>query len=326
MKYAVVGAGAMGLRYGLLLQENAGVEVDFVEPTKASLDAIHAQGDVVYRSVDHQDRTAIPVKAYSPEEYTGQPDVWIFFMKQMQLADTLTRLAPKFQPGQTALGAMNGMGHLEKFQQYFDDDHIIGGTAMIATILNDFGDVDFIGGTGSVYANMTEKPSEVMDQVQADFTKAELNPSYSENLLGTLLTKVAFNSVENSVHTMFQARVGETMAYPNYIEGVAKPMLDEAYAATKAAGIELLETEDEMLDKIVRLSTGAFAQHFPSMYQDFVKGRETEVDYINGYFTALADKHGVPAPTQKLVTNLVHLAEAMREFNPPKNKLAPAEQ
>lgn len=61
---------------------------------------------------------------------------------------------------------MNGMGHIEKLQAYFDDEHIIGGTAMIATILNNFGDVDFIGETSSVYANLTEKPSAVMDQVQ----------------------------------------------------------------------------------------------------------------------------------------------------------------
>lgn len=93
MKYAVVGAGAMGLRYGLLLQEEAGLDVDFVEPTQASVDIIHAQNDVVYCSVDHQDKTPIKVKVFSPEEYEGDPDVWIFFVKQMQLADALTRLA-----------------------------------------------------------------------------------------------------------------------------------------------------------------------------------------------------------------------------------------
>lgn len=31
MKYAVIGAGAMGYRYGVLLQELAGKEVDFVD-------------------------------------------------------------------------------------------------------------------------------------------------------------------------------------------------------------------------------------------------------------------------------------------------------
>lgn len=326
MKYTVVGAGAMGLRYGLLLQEKAGLDVEFVEPTAASLEKIHAQNDQVWQSRDQKNRHQVPVKIFSPEEYEGDPDVWIFFMKQMQLADTLKRLAPKFKKHQTALGAMNGMGHIEKLQEYFDDEHIIGGTAMIATILNDYGDVDFMGKEGagsSVYANLTEQRSPVMDQLQTDFKAANLNPSYSDNFMGTLLTKVFFNAVENSIATMFQSRMGQLMAYDNFLEGIARPLINEAYNAAEAAGITLLESRDDMVAQVDYVSRIANPLHFPSMYQDFVKGRPTEVDYINGWIADLAEKNGVQAPNQRFVTNLVHLAEEMRQYNPPINKLAP---
>lgn len=326
MKYAVVGAGAMGLRYGILLQENAGVAVDFIEPTQASLDKIRAQDNQVWKSRDHQERHQIKINIFSPEDYTGEPDVWIFFMKQMQLQETLERLSPKFKAGQTALGAMNGMGHIEKLQKYFDDEHIIGGTAMIATVLNDFGDVDFMGAEGagsSVYANLTEQPSQVMDNLLVDFQAAHLNPSYTENFMGTLLTKVFFNAVENSIATMFQSRMGQLMAYDGFLEGIARPLINEAYDAAEAAGIKLIETRDEMVAQVDYVSNVANPLHFPSMYQDFVKGRPTEVDYINGWIADLAEKHGTKAPNHRLVTHFVHLAEAMREFTPPVNKLAP---
>lgn len=326
MKYAVVGAGAMGLRYGILLQENAGVAVDFIEPTQASLDRIHEQDDHVWKSRDHQDKHKIKINIFSPEEYNGTPDIWIFFMKQMQLQDALDCLKPKFKPGQTALGAMNGMGHIEKLQKYFDDAHIIGGTAMIATVLNDYGNVDFMGAESagsSVYANLTEQPSKTMDLLQKDFQAAHLNPSYTENFMGTLLTKVFFNAVENSIATMFQSRMGQLMAYDNFLEGVARPLINEAYDAAEAAGIKLIETRDEMVAQIDYVSNVANPLHFPSMYQDFVKGRPTEVDYINGWIADLADKHGTQAPNHRLVTHFVHLAESMREFTPPVNKLAP---
>lgn len=318
MKYAVVGAGAMGLRYGILLQENAGVPVDFVEPTQASLNVIRAQGNQVWKSRDHENRHLIPVNVYSPEEYTGDPDVWIFFLKQMQLPDATARLADKFKPHQTALGAMNGMGHIEVLQQYFSDDHIIGGTAMIATILNDFGDVDFMGAEGagtSNYANLTEQDSDVLDEVLADFGAAHLNPTKSNNFMGTLLTKVFFNSVENSIATMFNARMGELMAYEGFLAGVAKPLIDEAYDAAESAGYQLLESREEMLSQVEYVSTVANPLHYPSMSQDFTKGRDTEVDYINGWIARLARKHGLVAKNQELVTNLVHLAESMRQFH-----------
>lgn len=318
MKYAVVGAGAMGLRYGILLQENAGVPVDFVEPTQASLNVIRAQGNQVWKSRDHENRHLIPVNVYSPEEYTGDPDVWIFFLKQMQLPDATARLADKFKPHQTALGAMNGMGHIEVLQQYFSDDHIIGGTAMIATILNDFGDVDFMGAEGagtSNYANLTEQDSDVLDAVLADFGAAHLNPTKSNNFMGTLLTKVFFNSVENSIATMFNARMGELMAYEGFLAGVAKPLIDEAYDAAESAGYQLLESREEMLSQVEYVSTVANPLHYPSMSQDFTKGRDTEVDYINGWIARLARKYGLVAKNQELVTNLVHLAESMRQFH-----------
>jgi 2-dehydropantoate 2-reductase len=308
----------MGLRYGILLQENAGVPVDFVEPTQASLDAIRAQGNQVWKSRDHENRHLIPVDVYSPEEYEGDPDVWIFFMKQMQLPDAVARLAPKFKPHQTALGAMNGMGHIEVLQEHFDDAHIIGGTAMIATILNDYGDVDFMGAEGagsSNYANLTEQDSEVLDAVMADFEAAHLNPSKSNNFMGTLLTKVFFNSVENSIATMFNARMGELMAYDGFLEGVAKPLIDEAYDAAEAAGYKMLETREEMLQQVEYVSTVANPLHYPSMSQDFTKGRDTEVDYINGWIAGLARDHGLVAKNQEMVTNLVHLAESMRQFH-----------
>ena len=43
------------------------------------------------------------------------------------------------------------------------------------------------------------------------------------------------------------------------------------------------------------------------MYQDFSKGRPTEVDYINGYIAKLGRAHDY-------MVHEVHLAETMRQF------------
>lgn len=316
MKYAVVGAGAMGLRYGIQLQYNAGLEVDFVEPTQASLDVIRAQGNKVFKARDHKNRHSLTINIYSPEEYQGDPDVWIFFVKQMQLEEALKRLAPKFKAHQTALGAMNGMGHIAKLQNYFADDHIIGGTAMIATVLPAFGDVDFIGEEGkeaSTYANLTETDTPTLRALEADFKAATLGPTITTNCLGTLLTKVIFNSVINSICTMFRVQMGQMITYDRFLEGLARPMTNEAYDACEAEGIQLLETRDEMVESFREVSLN-LSLHYPSMYQDFSKGRQTEVDYINGYLADLGEKHGIPMPTQRFVQHLVHLAESMRDF------------
>ena len=50
------------------------------------------------------------------------------------------------------------------------------------------------------------------------------------------------------------------------------------------------------------------------MYQDMSKGRQTEVDYINGYIYDLGQKYGYQAKTHDFLRHLVHLAENTRTY------------
>ncbi len=71
MKYAVLGAGAMGLRYGVLLQE-AGQHVDFVDTWDQQVQTIQEQGGV-YVARDGQNRHLVPIRISTPEDYHGTP-------------------------------------------------------------------------------------------------------------------------------------------------------------------------------------------------------------------------------------------------------------
>jgi 2-dehydropantoate 2-reductase len=64
------------------------------------------------------------------------------------------------------------------------------------------------------------------------------------------------------------------------------------------------------LDRNVRID---MPLHYPSMYQDMIKDRPTEVDYINGYIAELGRKYHYEAATHLFVTQAVHLAEFHRQ-------------
>lgn len=325
MKYAVIGAGAMGYRYGILLRENAHVEVDFVDTWEPNIRAVRDQGGV-FVSRDHVGRHLVPVTVSTPEEYLGTPDVWIVFLKQMQLTEVLERCAHLFRPEQYVFTAMNGMGHIEKLQQYFADDRIIGGTAMIATVLTGPGEVDFIGqpGAGRMHmVNLTEQPDATTEAVFADFTAANLNPVLTRNFRGTLMAKVVFNSVVNTLCTMFSMTMGEFATYEGEPE-MARMLLDEAYDACERDGIQLIQSRQETVEEVHFVSSTGNPLHRPSMYQDFSKGRPTEVDYINGYIAQLGRRHDCICRLHEFVTHQMHLAEAMRDLESAKQKSVPA--
>ena len=315
MKYTVLGAGAMGLRYGILLQE-AGFDVDFVEIWQPQIDKINEQNGV-FVSRDHVNKHLVPVNIYTPEEYNGNPDVWIVFTKQMQLEQALKRTAKAFNNRQYVVSPMNGMGHIDKLNQYFAKEKIIGATALIGTVLNGPGDVDFIGakGAGSMHmVNETETPDETTHDIMDDFQKANLNPVLTTNFMGTLMAKVIFNSVVNTLCTMFQIQMGEFIQSP-VAEKLSRQLINEAFDVCERAGITLLNTREEEWESVKYVSSVSNPLHYPSMYQDMSKGRNTEVDYINGFIYDLGLKYHYEASTHDFLRNLVHLAEFSRDFD-----------
>ena len=310
MKYAMIGSGAMGYRYGVLLQATAGIHVDFIEAWDENVNKVREQGGVMV-SRDHENRHLVPINMYTPEDYDGDPDVWIVFMKQMQLAQMLERCKHLFNDHQVVFAAMNGWGHFEKLQQYFSDDRIYGGTAMIATVLNGPGDVDFIGKVGVGTMNMcalNEQVSDVELAMRDDFKAAGLNPTITEDFKGTCMAKVVFNSVVNTLCTMYQIQMGQFISYPGAMD-MARQLIDEAYDVCDRAGIRMVNTRQQELEAIDYVSRVANPLHYPSMYQDMSRGRKTEVDYINGYIAKLGRENDYVCRTHEFLTHGVHLAE-----------------
>lgn len=317
MKYGIIGAGAMGYRYGVMLQE-AGFTVDFIDTWEPNVEKICEQGGVLVAR-DHQNRQIVPINIYYPEEYQGHPDVWIIFKKQMQLAEELKRDAAAgiFSADQYVFSAMNGMGHFEKIAKYFAPDHILCGTAMIATRLDGPANVDFMGAKGTEEMHISQyaggEPTEVSKQIMADFKQSALNPIYAPDYLGMCMSKVVFNAVVNTLCTMFEVQMGQFIEYEG-VPAMATQLLNEAYDACERAGIKLLQTRKEMIDSVTTISH-AYKYHYPSMYQDFSKNRPTEVDYINGYIAKIGRKHDYICRTHEFVVHEVHLAEKMRQFH-----------
>ncbi|MFT8824557.1 MAG: 2-dehydropantoate 2-reductase [Liquorilactobacillus mali] len=318
MKYGIIGAGAMGYRYGVMLQENAGVEVDFIDTWEPNVEKVRELGGVSVAR-DHENRRVVPINIYYPEEYQGHPDVWIVFKKQMQLEEELARDAKAglFHDDQYVFSAMNGMGHFEKIAQYFAPEKIICGTAMIATRLDGPADVDFMGKKGAEVMHLAMYASknipEDAEEFVTDLKRAYLGPIVVEDYLGMCMSKVVFNAVVNTLCTMFEVQMGQFIEYEG-VPQMARQLFNEAYDACERAGIYLIETRQEEIDSVTTTSH-ALKYHYPSMYQDFSKGRPTEVDYINGYIAKIGREHDYVCRTHEFVTQQVHLAELMRKYH-----------
>jgi 2-dehydropantoate 2-reductase len=53
-----------------------------------------------------------------------------------------------------------------------------------------------------------------------------------------------------------------------------------------------------------------------SMWEDLQRGRATEVDYLQGVITGIADRHGLEVPLSRRVVALIKRAEAGGKGSP----------
>jgi 2-dehydropantoate 2-reductase len=178
------------------------------------------------------------------------------------------------------------------------------------------GDMNFTGGADAKAMNMcayreenSDKDSaEVEQEIFRDFTAATLNPTIVSNFMGMCMAKIVFNSVLNTLCTMYQIRFGEFMRHPG-ARWMTEQLVDEAYTAAEHAGLTLLGTRESEVETICHTAGIAHPLHYPSMYQDLTKGRPTEVDYINGYIAKIGREHGYECRLHEFATQELHLAE-----------------
>lgn len=146
------------------------------------------------------------------------------------------------------------------------------------------------------------------------------------NLWGERWTKLTMNSMGNGVSastglnslgmvTMEMTRrlsirlageairVGQALGYE--LEAIRGMPGDKWVAASQGDPAALEEIEGVILAGTKRMTE----EGRPSTGQDIVKGRRTEIDYINGLVAAKGEEVGIPAPTHAALTEVVKRVE-----------------
>jgi 2-dehydropantoate 2-reductase len=100
-------------------------------------------------------------------------------------------------------------------------------------------------------------------------------------------------------------RVGQALGYE--LERIGRFEPDDLARAAEGDETALAAVEGELTKETKPNPRDEIRR--PSMAQDVMKGRRTEIEYINGYIAAKGDEIGLPAPTNARITELVTAVE-----------------
>jgi 2-dehydropantoate 2-reductase len=242
-------------------------------------------------------------------------DLGIIAVKATDLENVGLRLTG-VAPTATMMTIQNGLGAEEVITRHGDWPLISSVTFMSGTRRSDvhveyeLDTATWLGpwaGTGTGQA--------VVEQTAALISASGLNAEAMPDLVPAQWSKLIFNSAVNSVSALTElphvARfVDEDEVWS--LGHVVRALIGEGKTVATAAGVQLYEDPWEMNALAVKRGETSHSDyaHLPSMLEDVLAHRATEVDFIAGALVREAARHGVAVPVTAAAYQLIRGKEA----------------
>jgi 2-dehydropantoate 2-reductase len=309
-RVCVVGSGAIGSLFAGHLAQVAEVSVltRRDEHARALNDEglrVSGKSDLTSRVLASTDAGALP-----------DPDLVIVAVKATQLAAVADSLAGRF-PNAVVMTTQNGLGAEALITAAGDWPLISAVTFMSGTRHGDTHveyELDTATWMGPFHG--TNTPFEVVREVRDLLIAGGLVAEAFPDLLPAQWSKLIFNASVNGVAALTELPHVAAFADESKDDALGHALhalIDEGKAVAAAVGVDLHEDPWEMNVGAVRQGAteakeGAYA-HVPSMLEDVLARRPTEIDFISGAIVREAERVGTRAPLHALVWQLVKAKE-----------------
>ena len=320
----IFGAGAIGSTVAAWL---AGTDANvYIYDRESTCNKINKDGIESYWGDEPQTRFKANVSAYSDLDSVPKPDLIILCVKNFSLAGVSQLLVDKFGDEVPVVGLQNGVENQVVLPEYFK--HVIYGVVCYNAWVDELAVVGYqkkgpiaLGQKGGVSQSlMTEIANLFAKGVETDLPDNFNDAAHSKiviNLANSLTTLVALHQNDLSGSREFQ-KLLTSMTY----EGV-KVMEAAGYKESKLGGMPgwlLIKAAGRLPGFLTRRPylKNLKKMVISSMAQDVIVngGGASELETINGYVLALADKYNVSVPVNRAVYEICKKEFAKQPFTP----------
>jgi 2-dehydropantoate 2-reductase len=306
LKIYFLGAGALGCAIGGTLAA-AGSDVTLIDPFQAHVDAINRDG---LRMRDGDTERVVRVTAATDVQGLPSADLVIVLVKSFHTREAILGARSVVGERTAVMSLQNGMGHEEILIDVLGAAHVLAGKTYVGGVLLAPGHV--IAGTRgkrTIVGELDGSISERVTKIVAEFEKAELPTTASDNIVGTMWDKLLINVATGALSGITGLAYSALYAVPE-IEACAIAAVSEAMAVARAAGARLSIARAR--DAWVMAADGLPPEFRTSMLQSLDKGAPTEIDFINGAVVRAGARHQVPTPVnQTLVAAIKGIEKRM---------------
>ena len=291
MQIVIVGAGGVGSVYGALLSSRHDVTL-IGRP--AHMEAVQQHGLRVEGAVSG----TFAVGAATQLDALSPGALILVATKVNDSAAAIAPLIPLLDESMTILCVQNGL-YSERVVR-----DLVGERATTLRAITQFGGTlrspGLVDNTVAGYTLVEDH--ERAPHIAAVLTDCGLDGRVTPEIKREMWRKGIFNCVINPITAIVGAPVGGISA-PGLVP-LKRLVIDECVAVARADGVEFdvdfLTVIDEMYGALTNLA---------STRQDLLKGRRTEIDYLNGAVVSLGEQYGIDCPVNRALASIIKSLE-----------------
>jgi 2-dehydropantoate 2-reductase len=303
-RVAIVGAGSIGLYYGMRLAL-AGSDVRFL--MRGDLDAVRSRGTLRLRDGAETSELKNPSVFAAPAEI-GPVDLVIITLKTTSNSHLPALVPPLLGPETAILTLQNGLGSDEHLASLFGPSRVMGGLAFIATNRTAPGEVTCFHSGSLTVGEFARPPSARTHALAGQFNEARVKTRVAENLDSARWHKLAWNVPFNGLTIAAGGISTDLVCADPALAAEARALMVEIQLGAAAFGHSI--TDDFLKKQFeVTVPMGAYR---PSSLVDFLAGREVEVEPIWGEPLRRAQAAGATLPRLALLYAILQSMVAHR--------------
>ena len=330
MRAAIYGAGSLGTILGAYIIKNGG-KVELINRNKAHVEALNKNGAKVTGTVNFTQT----VKAYTPDQMSGTYDIIFLMTKQQQNNEVIDYIKDFLAPDGVIVTLQNGIPELQ-IGEIVGEERVLGCTVAWGATMKEPGTCELTSAPDSLtfsLGSLQTEPNARINEVKALLEL--MGPTeIDRNFIGSRWSKLLINSAFSGMSTVLGCTFGEAAGNKSSRK-IVQALIKECIDVCAAGGIRIEPVQGKDIVKlldyrncikksfsffIITIAIRKHAKLKASMLQDIEKGKQTEVDSINGVVSAFGRKVNVPTPMNDKVVDIIHRIEK-GELEPSFNNL-----
>ena len=290
-KIIVLGAGAIGSSYGALLSRKNDVTLI---GNKAHVEAIESNGLLVEGDVEGR----FPVKAAVGVRELPPGSLILLTTKAQDMAEAINEVKALLKKDTVIVVLQNGLKIRELIQESVGTKiEVVRGLVLLAAEFLEPGKIKLWNGPTIIARTKTG------EKIASLLRESGIQVTFAEDMEKEEWSKLIVNCVINPLTAVLRVRNNEIGA--DSLRVIRRKIVEECVRVGNAEGIRFKSGLQADLDRRI----GGYS-NFSSMCQDVVKGKKTEIEFLNGKIVELGKKHGISTPVNETLVGLIRFMEA----------------